>query len=41
MAAIKQTDIKQRKTEYMIVGSRQSLANINGDPENKLGDTNI
>ena len=33
--------LNKEKTEYFIVGSRQRLANINGDPEIKLGDTNI
>ena len=32
--------LNKEKTEYMIVGSRQRLANINGDTEIKLGDTN-
>ena len=30
--------IYEEKTEYMIVGSRQRLANRNGDVEIKLGD---
>ena len=33
--------LNKEKTEYMIVGSRQRLDNINGDPEIKLGDPNI
>ena len=30
--------LNKEKTEYMIVGSRQRLANRNGDVEIKLGD---
>ena len=33
--------LNKKKTEYMIVGSRQRLAKIDNDPEIKLGETNI
>ena len=33
--------LNKKKTEYMIVGSRQRLGKIDSDPEIKLGETNI
>ena len=33
--------LKKEKTEYMIVGSRQRIRKIEGDPEVKLGNCNI